>query len=198
MPLIISTGLAQELPPPPPPGQDCSCSDYVSNTGFGNCQKIFKKSPICYVNEPSTCTDLVKSTLTGKQYSWEACTLPPPPLPSRPPLTPPDVDSVGCSCSDYISDSGFGNCKKLYKSGPICYVNVPSTCSDLKKSKSAGRSYSWDACAPPPPPPRKRSNLQPPNVGNYCNKIFKSTKILVISSQCLIFILLYINKRCHS
>ena len=31
--------------------------------------------PACYVNEPSTCTDVKEGTVVevGKRYSWEAC-----------------------------------------------------------------------------------------------------------------------------
>ena len=47
----------------------------MSNTGYGNCMKDYKgKGPICYVIEPSSCTDRKISTeKEGKQYSWEAC-----------------------------------------------------------------------------------------------------------------------------
>merc|ERR1712018_563901 len=85
---------AQGLPPPPPPPPPggCSCSDYVTSSGYGNCKKKFKIGPICYVNEPSTCTDLVESQSTGKRYSWDACAPPPPPQTSsisNPPHPPP-------------------------------------------------------------------------------------------------------------
>ena len=52
---------------------DCSCSDYITENGFGRCQKIKGISPMCFVNEPSSCSDLV-STSFGVKYSWEACT----------------------------------------------------------------------------------------------------------------------------
>ena len=56
---------------------DCSCTNYVTKTGYGNCIKDFMgKGPICYVNEPSNCTDRKISTENGiMQYSWEACKL---------------------------------------------------------------------------------------------------------------------------
>ena len=157
------TGSGQRtLPPPPIPGEDCSCSKYIANSGFGNCQKKYKNGRICYVNEPSTCKDLIKSKSTGKRFSWEACALPTTGASSPPPILPPPpppstIDSVGCSCSDSLSSSGFGNCKKVYEIGPICYVNEPSNCSDLTKSMSTGKSFSWEACKlpPPPPPPRR-------------------------------------------
>ena len=40
----------------------------------------------------------------------------------------------------------FGNCQSKYKSGPICYVNEPSNCTDLAFSNSQKRRYSWEAC----------------------------------------------------
>ena len=53
---------------------NCSCNDYVSDLGYGRCEKDFGKGPVCYVDETSTCTDLVgSSNEPGKQYSWEAC-----------------------------------------------------------------------------------------------------------------------------
>ena len=52
----------------------CSCSEYVNANGFGNCTKVYGKGPICYVNKPSNCQDLQRSTTDpDKQYSWEAC-----------------------------------------------------------------------------------------------------------------------------
>ena len=63
----------------------CSCSNFVSPyTDHGDCKKAFSKydslsgktfsGPVCFVNEPSTCTDLrMSKNLRGKQYSWEAC-----------------------------------------------------------------------------------------------------------------------------
>ena len=74
-------------PPPAPPSGGCSCSTYVSvTTGFGNCEKDFKGKPICYVNEPSSCSDLKESSSTGKRYSWDACSGPP--TPPQPPMSP--------------------------------------------------------------------------------------------------------------
>lgn len=56
-------------------GGDCSCGDFVTaDTGLGMCQKDFNsKGPICYVNEPSTCSDLVRGSNTGRLWSREAC-----------------------------------------------------------------------------------------------------------------------------
>ena len=54
---------------------DCSCNTFVDENGFGNCEKVKvegdKRGPICYVNKPSTCKDLVNAN--GMDYSWEAC-----------------------------------------------------------------------------------------------------------------------------
>ena len=50
----------------------CSCST-LTNGEFGQCRKIYKKGPICYVNEPSNCGDLERSLTLNKYYSWEAC-----------------------------------------------------------------------------------------------------------------------------
>ena len=156
-------------------------------TGFGNCEKNFKGKPICYVNEPSSCSDLKESSSTGKRYSWDACSGPPtplpppisppvsppvgpplpppsvgpplpPPPPSGPPLPPPPPSgpplppgSENCRCSDYVSRSGYGNCKKDLdkngKSGRICYVIEPSECPDLTQSQNyPDKKYSWWAC----------------------------------------------------
>jgi len=55
---------------------DCSCTDFVDYNGFGNCQKeTGQKGVMCYVNRPSTCTDLspLRTLDIPRQYSWEAC-----------------------------------------------------------------------------------------------------------------------------
>lgn len=51
---------------------DCSCSSFVGGNGFGKCEKADKKGLLCFVNEPSNCTDLADGV--GKLISWEACT----------------------------------------------------------------------------------------------------------------------------
>ena len=52
-----------------------------------------------------------------------------------------------CSCNDYLNSDGYGRCKKGKRSGkPYCFVNEPSTCSDLFFSKSSRKQYSYDAC----------------------------------------------------
>ena len=41
----------------------------------------------------------------------------------------------------------YGKCEANYQSkGPICYVDQPSNCTDLKFSSEAGAYYSWEAC----------------------------------------------------
>ena len=53
---------------------DCSCNNYVSDLGYGKCEKDFRGGPVCYVDQPSACTDVADSkTEPGRQYSWEAC-----------------------------------------------------------------------------------------------------------------------------
>jgi len=50
----------------------CSCSDFVTPGGYGKCQKTYLGKPICYVNEPTTCPDVVES-LYPTGLSWQAC-----------------------------------------------------------------------------------------------------------------------------
>ena len=54
----------------------------------------------------------------------------------------------GCSCSNHISFSGYGNCQQLYEGRPLCYVNEPSACSDLRDSntETEGIQWSFEAC----------------------------------------------------
>ena len=52
-----------------------------------------------------------------------------------------------CACKDLVSD-GYGNCRKKIDGKPLCYVDLPSSCSDLKESKStAGEKWSLEACS---------------------------------------------------
>ena len=74
---------------------------------------------------------------------------PPPPRPPPPRPPPPPTVTVGdCSCSNYVTKTGYGNCEKdLRRKGVICYVNEPSTCNDLRESSRYDhRRYSWEAC----------------------------------------------------
>ena len=57
---------------------DCSCSDFVTNDGYGNCNKTTRnepeKGPFCYVNNPTTCSDVIdEDSQAPTGYSWEAC-----------------------------------------------------------------------------------------------------------------------------
>ena len=69
---------------------DCTCSTFIDEKGFGMCETRHelmngRPNPLprgCYVNEPSSCSDLRNNTLTkqsskhiasGRQYSYEAC-----------------------------------------------------------------------------------------------------------------------------
>jgi len=146
---------------------DCSCNDYLSQHGYGRCQKDHGDGPICYVNQPSTCTDAVNSTSeNGKQYSWEACnargsrrTPQPPTLFDEQQEYPLMDDVIGsrpgtfpCTCIDYVNKNGVGNCThggrdNRFKSQNVCYVALPSSCADLKNSRTdAGKFLSALAC----------------------------------------------------
>ena len=61
-----------------------------------------------------------------------------------------DNQDTGCSCTSYISNSGYGNCEKEFGSkGTICYVTQPSNCKDVRSSVSErdkGKQFSWEAC----------------------------------------------------
>ena len=60
---------------------DCSCHDYINANGYGQCKKgssyeHVKGKKVCYVNQPSNCTDLTySSTDPGKKFSAQACEL---------------------------------------------------------------------------------------------------------------------------
>ena len=56
-----------------------------------------------------------------------------------------------CSCSEFVTKDGYGNCTKTTKNepekGPFCYVNNPTTCSDvIDEDSQAPTGYSWEAC----------------------------------------------------
>ena len=56
----------------------CSCTDFVNDAGFGNCNGHSKFSKIsfraCFVKLPSNCADLVDSDSNpGKKISAQAC-----------------------------------------------------------------------------------------------------------------------------
>ena len=63
-------------------GSGCFCTSYTTRLEYkrgrwravGNCVGKVGKGPICYVEEPSTCSDLQRSKkYSDKRYSWEAC-----------------------------------------------------------------------------------------------------------------------------
>jgi hypothetical protein len=56
--------------------------------------------------------------------------------------------SGDCTCSGFVhEENGYGMCKRNYKGRPICYVNEPSSCSDVQTHDSLGPTgYSWEAC----------------------------------------------------
>lgn len=60
---------------------DCSCHEYINANGYGQCKKgssyeHVKGKKVCYVNQPSNCTDLTySSTDPGKKFSAQACEL---------------------------------------------------------------------------------------------------------------------------
>ena len=54
-----------------------------------------------------------------------------------------------CICKDFVSASGYGNCKKTSPSiGKVtCYVQQPSSCKDLRNSETnPGEQSSATAC----------------------------------------------------
>jgi len=118
-----------------PQSSGCSCSEFVNINGFGRCQKPdydFGGSVSCYVNTPSTstCSDLVRSGSNWDKFlSSEAC-------------GGKTLDSVSiptCSCSNFVNAHGFGRCLKRhvdFGNSAMCYVNLPSSCMDLKPSQT--------------------------------------------------------------
>ena len=67
---------------------------------------------------------------------------------------------VGCTCSNFVSKSGYGRCQKSYLNGPLCYVKEPTTCEDVVTKDSHGPTgYSWQACQKKIKTPRKKGIL---------------------------------------
>ena len=60
-----------------------------------------------------------------------------------------DILKGDCSCSDSIF-MGFGACKPYVRNGnegPMCFVNLPSTCKDKHLFLNMNNKYiSWEAC----------------------------------------------------
>ena len=53
---------------------ECTCKDFVTAHGVGNCKKEPLGKETCYVERPSNCVDLKNSTTNpGEQYSSVAC-----------------------------------------------------------------------------------------------------------------------------
>ena len=51
-------------------------------------------------------------------------------------------------CIDYINSHGYGNCKKEFYGKVVCYVSIPSSCSDVQESANApGKLFSFEACS---------------------------------------------------
>ena len=48
-------------------------------------------------------------------------------------------EAISCTCIDYLNKNGIGNCQTVEKRFPnevVCYVALPSSCPDLKKSNT--------------------------------------------------------------
>jgi len=152
-----------------PESDNCTCNDFVSSEGFGRCEKDFGAGPICYVNQPSTCSDVTKSkNKPGQQYSWEACrgklssidaVQHPPALrhTDEEPLHQLGNDVIDiktntapCTCIDFVNKNGVGDCQmgeNRFDNKNVCYVALPSSCPDLKNSRTdAGKFLSAFAC----------------------------------------------------
>merc|ERR1739845_89477 len=53
-----------------------------------------------------------------------------------------------CACKDLVVASGYGNCQKKWIGTPICYVELPSSCSDLQPSSYVPEDkWSYEACS---------------------------------------------------
>ena len=63
------------------PGSNCKCKDFINQNNVGNCKgkkpsQFQRKFFACYVDQPSSCTDLKDSgTNSGEQLSVNACLL---------------------------------------------------------------------------------------------------------------------------
>ena len=77
-------------------------------------------------------------TLFSKYFSFPKTTT----------ATTDDDTIITCACKDLVS-GGYGNCRKKIDGKPLCYVELPSSCSDLKESTSnAGEKWFIEACFP--------------------------------------------------
>ena len=54
--------------------QGCTCKMFMNGGGWGNCQKSNDGDVMCYVKQPSSCSDVRDSgSNPGEQYSYDAC-----------------------------------------------------------------------------------------------------------------------------
>ena len=54
--------------------QGCTCKMFMNGGGWGNCQKSNDGHVMCYVKQPSSCSDVRDSgSNPGEQYSYDAC-----------------------------------------------------------------------------------------------------------------------------
>ena len=65
----FNEGTDDEIEKPP----DCSCLDFITENGYGNCKETYDGKLFCYVNDKSICTDLIFHPQIGKNFSREAC-----------------------------------------------------------------------------------------------------------------------------
>jgi len=176
---------------------ECSCSSFINGAGYGQCRKAdadFEGSPSCYVNMPTSCTDIIRSgTNPGKFLSAQPCqnkpsVQPPLDLPVQYTTTVPVESSTtvpveytttipGCSCSQFVNRNGFGKCQKSdsdFGGSVSCYVISPSTCNDLRRSGSNPDKFlSAEACQNKPSvqPPLDLPGQSPTNVpGCSCSQ----------------------------
>ena len=61
------------------------------------------------------------------------------------------VENSSCTCKDMKNRNNVGNCEgerpTQFNTTTACYVNLPSTCSDLKESiTNPGEMLSVEAC----------------------------------------------------
>ena len=48
-------------------------------------------------------------------------------------------EAISCTCIDHLNKNGIGNCQtgeKRFPNEVVCYVALPSSCPDLKKSNT--------------------------------------------------------------
>ena len=70
-----------------PADATCTCNNGVDGNGYGKCEKTYQDKQVCYVNEPSSCSDVQEASF-GK-WSFEACGSKPEPSPTPRPTPSP-------------------------------------------------------------------------------------------------------------